>query len=50
MDKKDTERSRNKFIAFLEKDMRFTLFFWLIALLIVFIIRVFGKMLETLKK
>jgi hypothetical protein len=50
MDKKDTKKPRNKLIAFLEKNMRFTLFFWLIALLIVLVIRVFGKMLETIKK
>ena len=49
-DKKATNMSGNKLPAFLEREMRFTLFFWLIALLIVLVIRIFGKLLETFKK
>ena len=49
-DKKATNKSRNKLPAFFEREMRFTLFFWLIALLIVLVIRTFGKLLETFKK
>jgi len=50
IDKKATNKSRNKLTAFLERETRFTLFFWLIALLIVLVIRIFGKLLETFKK
>ena len=49
-DKKSANKSGNKLPAFFEREMRFTLFFWLIALLIVLVIRIFGKLLETFKK
>ena len=50
IERKATNKPGNKPLAFLEREMRFTLFFWLIAFLIVLVIKIFGKMLETFKK